>query len=130
MDGSGAPRFKLLLVLAALAALTCGTAAAADFTVINNCSYTIYPGIYPADYANGGWQMNPGTQVSFTLNSGFIGRIWGRIGCNGANPAVCSTGQCGGEGLQCAGTTGVAGSSGMPLPSAPPISTSAPGNWV
>jgi hypothetical protein len=111
MDGTGAPRFKLLLKLAAMAALTCGTAVAADFTVINNCSYTIYPGIYPADYANGGWQMNPGTQVSFTLNSGFIGRIWGRIGCNGANPAVCSTGQCGGEGLQCAGTTGVAGTS-------------------
>ena len=111
MDGTGAPRFKFLLLLAAMAALTCGTAVAAEFTVVNNCSYTIYPGIYPADYANGGWQMNPGTQVSFTLNSGFIGRIWGRIGCNSASPAVCATGQCGGTGLQCNGTTGLAGTS-------------------
>ncbi len=90
-----------------MAALTGGTAVAAEFTVVNDCSYTIYPGIYPANYANGGWEMAPGTQVSFTLNSGFIGRIWGRIGCNSANPAVCSTGQCGGIGLQCNGTTGV-----------------------
>ena len=111
MDGIRAPRIKLLLVLAAMAAITGGTAMAAEFTVVNACSYTIYPGIFPADYANGGWQMAPGTQVSFTLNSGFIGRIWGRIGCNSANPAVCSTGQCGGTGLQCNGTTGLAGTS-------------------
>jgi hypothetical protein len=106
-----APRIKLLLLLASIAALTCGTAVAAEFTVVNDCSYTVYPGIYPASYANGGWQMAPGTQVSFTLDSGFIGRIWGRLDCNSASPAVCSTGQCGGIGLQCNGTTGVAGTS-------------------
>jgi Thaumatin family/Ricin-type beta-trefoil lectin domain len=111
MNGKLFPRSRLVALLASIVALTCGTAIAADFTVVNKCSYTVYPGIYPATYANGGWQMSPGTQVSFTLNSGWIGRIWGRTGCNGANPAVCSTGQCGGEGLQCAGTTGVAGTS-------------------
>jgi len=111
MDAGKAPRIKLSVLLASMAALLCGTAVAADFTVVNNCSYTVYPGIYPATYSNGGWQMAPGTQVSFTLASGWIGRIWGRIGCNSANPAVCSTGQCGGVGLQCAGTTGLAGTS-------------------
>ena len=111
MNGKIFPRNRLVVLLASMLALTCGTAIAADFTVVNNCSYTVYPGIYPANYANGGWQMAPGSQVSFTLDSGFIGRIWGRTGCNGASPAVCSTGQCGGEGLQCAGTTGVAGTS-------------------
>jgi Thaumatin family/Ricin-type beta-trefoil lectin domain len=111
MNGKVFPRNRLVVLLASMVALTCGTAIAADFTVVNKCSYTVYPGIYPATYANGGWQMSPGTQVSFTLNSGWIGRIWGRTGCNSANPAVCSTGQCGGEGLQCAGTTGVAGTS-------------------
>ena len=59
----------------------------------------------------GGGEMAPGTSISFTLSSGWIGRIWGRTGCNSASPAVCSTGSCGGEGLQCAGTTGVAGTS-------------------
>ena len=28
--------------------------AAATFTVRNNCGYTIYPGIYPPVYQNGG----------------------------------------------------------------------------
>jgi len=106
-----APRSRFALLLAALAALMCATAVAADFTVVNNCSYTVYPGIFPASYANGGWQMAPGSRVNFTLGSGWIGRIWGRTGCNGANPAVCSTGQCGGIGLQCAGTTGLSGTS-------------------
>jgi len=111
MNGRDAPQRKWVLLLAALAALISGSALAADFTVVNNCSYTVFPGIFPATYANGGWQMAPGTRVNFTLNSGWIGRIWGRTGCNGANPAVCSTGQCGGVGLQCAGTTGLSGTS-------------------
>jgi len=112
MNGTHTPRNKLVLLLVAVAALMCGTAAvAADFTVVNNCSYTVYPGIFPATYANGGWQMAPGARVNFTLNSGWIGRIWGRTGCNSANPAVCATGQCGGVGLQCNGTTGMAGTS-------------------
>lgn len=91
--------------------LTMSSALAATFTVVNNCSYTIYPGIYPATYSNGGWTMNPGASVSFTLPAGWNGRIWGRIGCNSASPAQCSTGACGGTGLQCAGTTGAAGTS-------------------
>src|SRR5690606_32164959 len=49
----------------------------------------------------------PGTSVSFTLNNDFTGRMWGRTGCNtSTSPAQCTTGQCGGTGLQCAGTTG------------------------
>jgi hypothetical protein len=52
-----------------------GAAVAADFTVVNECSYTVFPGIFPATYQNGGWQMAPGTSVGFTLNSGWIGRI-------------------------------------------------------
>lgn len=46
---------RLLPLLVSMAALMCGTAFGADFTVVNNCSYTVYPGIYPASYANGGW---------------------------------------------------------------------------
>ena len=81
--------------------------ATRTFTVVNNCSYTVYPGIYPAStYANGGWTMAPGASVSFSVPDGNIGRLWGRTGCNSASPAVCTTGSCGGTGLQCAGTTG------------------------
>jgi len=84
---------------------------AATVTVKNNCGYTIYPGIYPASYDNGGWTMAAGSSVNFTLANGWNGRIWGRKGCNSASPAVCTTGSCGGTGLECAGTTGVAGTS-------------------
>jgi hypothetical protein len=81
--------------------------ATRTFTVVNNCGYTVYPGIYPAStYANGGWTMAPGASVSFSVPDGNIGRLWGRTGCNSSSPASCTTGSCGGTGLQCAGTTG------------------------
>ena len=86
-------------------------AQSTQITIKNNCSYTVYPGIYPASYSNGGWQMNPGASVTFSLSDPWTGRIWGRIGCDGSSPAICETGQCGGTGLQCAGTTGVKGTS-------------------
>jgi hypothetical protein len=99
------------MVIAVLALLPSQNGFAATVTVKNSCSYTIYPGIYPQTYSNGGWTMAAGSSVSFTLASGWNGRIWGRKGCNSASPAVCTTGSCGGTGLQCAGTTGVAGTS-------------------
>jgi hypothetical protein len=75
--------------------------------VRNNCSYTVFPGIFPAStFSNGGWTLAPGASSTFNVPSGSIGRLWGRTGCNSASPAQCTTGQCGGTGLACAGTTG------------------------
>jgi Thaumatin family/Ricin-type beta-trefoil lectin domain len=99
------------LLLTAAIVGAAGSASATTFTIRNNCVNTVYPGIYPAVYQNGGWAMAPGASVSFTVPNGFIGRVWGRLGCNSASPAQCATGQCGGTGLQCAGTTGQAGTS-------------------
>jgi hypothetical protein len=82
-------------------------AEATNFTVRNNCTYTVFPGIFPAStFSNGGWTLAPGASSTFSVPSGSIGRLWGRTGCNSASPAQCTTGQCGGTGLQCAGTTG------------------------
>lgn len=82
-------------------------AEATTFTVKNNCSYTVYPGVFPASvFSNGGWTLAPGASSTFNVPSGSIGRLWGRTGCNTASPAQCTTGSCGGTGLQCAGTTG------------------------
>jgi hypothetical protein len=115
LDGLGTRRacgpLAAFIILLFAVLVPFGAAVAADFTVVNKCSYTVFPGIFPATYQNGGWQMAPGTSVRFTLNSGWIGRIWGRTNCNSASPALCATGQCGGTGLQCAGTTGVSGTS-------------------
>ena len=82
-------------------------AEATNFTVRNNCSYTVFPGVFPAStFSNGGWTLAPGASSTFSVPSGSIGRLWGRTGCNSSSPAQCTTGQCGGTGLQCAGTTG------------------------
>ena len=104
---------KAMVVAAAMLAVVAisGSAQANTFTVKNNCGYTVYPGLYPAVYQNGGWSMAPGATVSFTVASNFNGRIWGRQNCNTASPAVCAAGSCGGTGLQCAGTTGTVGTS-------------------
>jgi len=96
-----------LLVACALVLGVAAIGSAATLTVKNNCSYTVYPGVYPPVYQNGGWSQGPGATVSFAINSGWIGRLWGRTGCNSASPAQCTTGSCGGTGLQCAGTTGI-----------------------
>jgi len=105
------PAVFSFLIIAVIALGFCLGAGAQTFTVVNKCSYTVYPGIYPPVYQNGGWSMAPGASVSFAPGNKFNGRIWGRIGCNAANPALCATGQCGGTGLQCAGTTGQSGTS-------------------
>src|SRR3954469_14251622 len=97
--------FSITMVIGLAAAPL--AAEATNFTVRNNCSYTVFPGIFPASvFQNGGWTLAPGAASSFVVPSGSIGRLWGRTGCNAASPAQCATGSCGGTGLQCAGTTG------------------------
>ncbi len=93
--------------IAASVSALASPAGATNFTVKNNCSYTVFPGIFPASvFSNGGWTLAPGASSSFAVPSGSVGRLWGRTGCNSASPAQCTTGSCGGTGLQCAGTTG------------------------
>src|SRR5262249_22583200 len=100
-----------VLVVGGLVVGSARGATATNFSVVNSCSYTVYPGIYPPVYQNGGWSMAPGSAVTISVPSNFNGRVWGRTGCDGSSPAHCTTGQCGGTGLQCAGTTGQAGTS-------------------
>ena len=96
-----------LPVMVAIAAWAQPRADATTFTVRNNCSYTVFPGVFPAStFSNGGWSLAPGASSTFNVPSGSVGRLWGRTGCDGSSPARCTTGQCGGTGLQCAGTTG------------------------
>jgi hypothetical protein len=93
--------------IAAVVVALASPAGATTFTVKNSCSYTVFPGIFPASvFSNGGWTLAPGASSTFTVPSGSVGRLWGRTGCNSASPAQCTTGSCGGTGLQCAGTTG------------------------
>ncbi|KZT04937.1 thaumatin-like protein [Laetiporus sulphureus 93-53] len=84
-------------------------ATARTFTVINNCSFTIWPAIYTGsgsdkpDYDTG-WKAAAGSSVSFTVPDDWSsGRIWGRSDCNfteSTTTGTCVSASCSG-GLQC-----------------------------
>ncbi|KAG8842703.1 hypothetical protein FRB96_004821 [Tulasnella sp. 330] len=92
------------------------SAAARTFTVINGCTFTIWPALY-TDLNVGtatpsqptGWEQAPGTSVSFVVpNNWAAGRIWGRRDCDftiNPGPNSCVDGGCNG-GLLCDPTTG------------------------
>lgn len=73
------------------------SANAAQFTVTNNCSYTVWAAAIPAA---GGKELLPAT--SWTITATTTTRIWARTGCNstGPNGLNCTTGDCNGV-LQC-----------------------------
>ncbi|KAL5725213.1 hypothetical protein ACHQM5_008381 [Ranunculus cassubicifolius] len=68
------------------------------FTIINNCKDTVWPGITPGDYFDGGgFSLIPGQSKIFTAPLSWTGRIWGRTGCsfNKSGQGKCQTGNCG-----------------------------------
>ncbi|RUS33175.1 thaumatin family-domain-containing protein [Jimgerdemannia flammicorona] len=70
-------------------------------TVINKCSFTVWPGLYtsaggsPSPSATG-WQQASGSSYTLTVPAQWNGRIWGRTNCNFGNTALanCDTGYC------------------------------------
>ncbi|KAG9157622.1 hypothetical protein Leryth_014131 [Lithospermum erythrorhizon] len=76
-----------------------------NFTIINNCKETVWPGMTPDDnYTGGGFTLKPGQSAFFYAPTGWHGRIWGRTGCkfdkNGNGS--CETGDCGNN-IKCLG---------------------------
>lgn len=110
--------FRHLARLAAVAmalACVCLTRAASaqrSFTLVNDCSQTVWVGLFPPVVNSGGWALTPGTSDTVSLTTGFSGRIWGRRNCtfNSSGDGICETGDCGGV-LACNGATGIAGTS-------------------
>jgi len=100
---------KIGVLLAALVLVgATQSAKAVNVTVKNNCGYQIALGVWPAVWSNGGGFLGSGASVTFgQWASGTGGRIWSRHNCvaNGSGPDICSSGQCGGSGIACAGST-------------------------
>lgn len=75
-----------------------------NFTIINNCNETIWPGITPNNFSRGGFALRPTQSAVFTAPPTWHGRIWARTHCdfdkNGNGS--CKTGSCG-TALQCTG---------------------------
>ncbi|KAI0029292.1 Osmotin thaumatin-like protein [Vararia minispora EC-137] len=85
-------------------------------TVVNRCSYTVWPGLFTDLNAGSavpsqatGWEQTSGATVTFTVPDNWTaGRIWPRTECDfstNPGPNSCATGGCNG-GLECATTGG------------------------
>lgn len=108
-----------MIAAAALFAVVASSASARQFTVTNNCAFTVWPAMFTdpnvsdaiPDHATG-WEAAAGSTESFEVPDNWTaGRIWGRTGCDfGAaqDQTSCTTGGCNG-GLECdkASGTGV-----------------------
>ncbi|CAN6935743.1 unnamed protein product [Brassica oleracea] len=83
-----------------------------EFTLQNNCPYTVWPGILSGNessiLADDGFRLSPNASVQLTPPSRWSGRIWARTGCNfsSSGQGKCATGDCGGV-LKCAAAGGV-----------------------
>jgi hypothetical protein len=102
----------VVIATVSVALSTLPHAHARKFNVVNKCSYTIWPGVYTGNTANGkpdgvaangGWQLNAGQSSTFNVPDAWVSaRIWGRTSCDFGKTDVsaCSTGSCIG-GLHC-----------------------------
>ncbi|KAJ7626880.1 thaumatin [Roridomyces roridus] len=89
------------------------TVAADRFiTVVNACSFPIWPAFFTASGGQPeqppGWEALPNTDLTFSTPDNWNGRVWGRRNCDfstNPGPNSCLTGGCNG-GLVCNITTG------------------------
>lgn len=75
------------------------------FTINNQCTYTVWPGILAGNgptLGGGGFSLEPGQSVRLTAQPGWSGRFWARTRCNfdTSGSGTCVTGDCGGS-LKC-----------------------------
>ncbi|XP_024032884.1 thaumatin-like protein 1 [Morus notabilis] len=82
----------------------------ATFTITNECSYTVWPGILSgagtAQLSTTGFALQPGQSNTLDIPSAWSGRLWGRTLCsqNATGKFTCVTGDCGSSRVECAGT--------------------------
>ncbi|OAY22623.1 thaumatin-like protein 1 [Manihot esculenta] len=87
-----------------------GGVSGAKFTLINRCSYTVWPGILAnagtAALDSTGFELPPGGSRSFQSPPNWSGRFWGRTGCT-FDPVTgqgsCQTGDCSSNLIECNG---------------------------
>ncbi|KIP01364.1 hypothetical protein PHLGIDRAFT_507322 [Phlebiopsis gigantea 11061_1 CR5-6] len=103
---------KFTLIALSAAAL----AHARTLTVLNACSYTVWPAVFTdldagsafPDYPTG-WEADPNTSVTFTIPDNWTaGSVWGRRNCDftgTGSASQCLDGGCDG-GLECDPHTG------------------------
>uniref|UniRef100_A0ACD5ZU26 Uncharacterized protein n=1 Tax=Avena sativa TaxID=4498 RepID=A0ACD5ZU26_AVESA len=98
--GTAMASSRVLQQIALLLLVAAAATNAATITVVNKCSYTVWPGALPG----GGARLDPGQSWPLTMPAGTAGaRVWPRTGCtfDGSGSGSCITGDCAGK-LACA----------------------------
>uniref|UniRef100_A0A5B7C3J9 Putative thaumatin-like protein 1b n=1 Tax=Davidia involucrata TaxID=16924 RepID=A0A5B7C3J9_DAVIN len=81
----------------------------ATFTIVNQCSYTVWPGILSnagtPQLSTTGFALQTGESNAISVPTSWSGRLWGRTFCNydSTGKFACVTGDCGSGTLECAG---------------------------
>ncbi|CAN8230763.1 unnamed protein product [Cochlearia groenlandica] len=82
----------------------------ATITIVNRCSFTVWPGILAnsgsGDIGTTGFELLSGGSRSFQAPPSWSGRFWARTGCNfdpSTNQGTCLTGDCGSNQVECNG---------------------------
>ncbi|MED6108446.1 Thaumatin-like protein 1 [Stylosanthes scabra] len=82
----------------------------ATFTIVNKCSYPVWPGILSgagtAPLSTTGFALQPGESNAVAVPAGWSGRFWGRTLCTQDTTTgkfTCVTGDCGSSTMECSG---------------------------
>ena len=87
----------------------CAGSYSAIFTIVNKCSYTVWPGILSgvgtAQLSTTGFALQPGESNALTVPTSWSGRLWGLTLCSqdATGKFSCVTGDCGSSTVECAG---------------------------
>ncbi|KAL6126736.1 hypothetical protein ACLB2K_074781 [Fragaria x ananassa] len=96
----------LLTILITLSFLS--ETESASFEIVNNCNYTIWPGIISTNRVNlstSGFKLESGASLNLSVPNSWQGRVWGRTLCNesSAGNFSCFTADCGTGKVECNG---------------------------
>ncbi|CAJ1930413.1 unnamed protein product [Sphenostylis stenocarpa] len=86
-----------------------GGSFSSTFTIVNKCSYTVWPGILSSagtsPLSTTGFVLQPGESNVVGVPPAWSGRLWGRTLCSqdAAGKFSCVTGDCGSSAVECAG---------------------------
>ncbi|CAH8313930.1 unnamed protein product [Eruca vesicaria subsp. sativa] len=105
--GSVKVSFFLLIVILCLI----NGASSTTFTIVNQCSYTVWPGLLSgagtSPLPTTGFSLNSSESRAISIPASWSGRIWARTLCNQnatTGKFTCVTGDCGSSQIQCSGT--------------------------
>ncbi|MED6160728.1 Thaumatin-like protein 1, variant 2 [Stylosanthes scabra] len=82
----------------------------ATFTIVNKCSYPVWPGILSGagtpPLSTTGFALQPGESNAVAVPAAWSGRLWGRTLCTQDTTTgkfTCVTGDCGSSTMECSG---------------------------